>query len=78
MMDECIHQKLVLIKENKNKVRCTHCHLTINKEDLEKDFCPECWETEGIRRRDFEKVEQKNSETDIYRCEVCGAEIKTT
>ena len=77
MMDECIHQKLVLIKEDKNKVRCTHCHLTINKEDLEKDFCPECWETEGIRRRDFEKVEQKNSETDIYRCEACGAEIKT-
>jgi predicted RNA-binding Zn-ribbon protein involved in translation (DUF1610 family) len=78
MMDECRHQKLLLIKEDKTKLRCTHCHLTINEEELETDFCPECWETEGIRRRDFEKVEQKICKTDMYRCESCGAEIKTT
>lgn len=76
MIDSCRHQHLVLVKENKDKVRCTHCHLTINREELETDFCPECWETEGVKRRDFEKVEQKTINTDVYRCEDCGAEIE--
>ena len=76
MMDKCRHQNLVLIKPDKNKLRCTHCHLTINEDELETGFCPECWETERIKRRDFEKVEQKESETDTYRCEGCGVEIK--
>ncbi len=75
-MDTCRHQKLVLIKQDKNKLRCTHCHLTINEDELETDYCPECWDAERVKRRDFEKVDQKESETDIYRCEECGAEIR--
>jgi hypothetical protein len=75
IIDSCKHQNLVLVKENKNKVRCTHCHLTINKEELDTDFCPECWETDGVKRRDFIKVEEKKGGTGSYRCEDCGAEI---
>jgi predicted RNA-binding Zn-ribbon protein involved in translation (DUF1610 family) len=77
MIDSCRHQNLVLVIENKNKVRCSHCHVTINKEELETDYCPECWETEGVKRRDFEKVEEKMSGASAYRCEDCGAEIET-
>ncbi len=77
MTGPCRHKNLILIKENKNKVRCTHCHLTINMEELDTDFCPECWETDGVKRRNFEKVEQKTINTDVYRCEDCGAEIDT-
>jgi hypothetical protein len=51
--------------------------VTINKEELETDYCPECWETEGVKRRDFEKVEEKMSGASAYRCEDCGAEIET-
>jgi hypothetical protein len=75
MTNSCRHQNLVLAKENKNKVRCTHCHLTINREELDNDFCPECWETDGVKRRNFEKVEEKKSGTGAYRCEDCGSEI---
>lgn len=76
-MSTCRHQNLVLIKQDKNKLRCKHCHLTINEDDLDSDFCPECWETGRIRRREFEKVEQKDYDTDTYRCESCGVEVKT-
>lgn len=75
-MDSCRHQKLILIKKENNKLRCAHCHLTINRDELESDFCPECWETEGIRRRDFEKVEEKNTDIDTYRCEQCGIAVE--
>lgn len=77
MINSCRHHNLVLFKENKNKVRCTHCHLTINREELDTDFCPECWETDSIKRRDFEKVEEKRGDVDIYRCEDCGVEIES-
>ena len=76
-MDECRHQNLVLVKQDRNKLRCTHCYLTINEDELDSDFCPECWEAEGIKRRDFEKVEQSDTDIDTYRCERCGMEIKT-
>jgi predicted RNA-binding Zn-ribbon protein involved in translation (DUF1610 family) len=54
------------------KLRCGHCHLTINEEELETDFCPECWESEKIRRRNFEEIIKEDSDTDQYRCEKCG------
>jgi Zn finger protein HypA/HybF involved in hydrogenase expression len=75
-MDECVHKNLVLMNQDKNKLRCIHCHLTINEEELETDFCPECWETDRIKRSDFEKVEQKYTDTCTYRCEGCGVEVK--
>ena len=76
-MDTCRHQRLVLVKQDKNKLRCTHCHLTINEDELESDCCPECWEAEGVRRRDFEKLERKDTDSGTYRCEECGVEVKT-
>ena len=77
MMDKCRHQNLVLVKPDKNKLRCTNCHLTINKDELDSDYCPECWERDRIKRRDFEEVEQKETDSGTYRCEECGVEIKT-
>ena len=76
-MDTCRHQNLVLVRQDKKKLRCSYCHLTINEDELETDYCPECWEKDRVKRRDFERVEQKTTDTDTYRCEECGAEIKT-
>ena len=76
-MGTCRHQKLVLVNINKDKLRCKHCHLTINSDELDADYCPECWEAEGIKRGNFEKVEQKAPDSGTYRCEECGEEIKT-
>ena len=76
-MDPCRHRNLILVKQNINKLRCTHCHLTIDEDELDTDFCPECWESERIKRRNFEKVEHKDTDTSTYRCEGCGLEIKT-
>lgn len=76
-MESCAHKNLVLIKKPDNKLRCRHCYLTISRDELESDFCPECWETDGIKRRDFEKVEQNDNGSEIYRCEDCGIPINT-
>jgi len=71
-MTSCEHKNLVLIKKPEGRLRCRHCYLTISDEELESDFCPECWETNGVRRRDFEKIVEKDRDTDSYRCEECG------
>ncbi len=76
-MEQCRHQRLILVKNDKPKLRCRHCHLTIDKEELESDFCPECWENDHIRRREFEEVRQEKQDFDTYRCEDCGIEVKT-
>ena len=75
-METCRHKNLFLIRQDKIKLKCTHCHLTINEDELETDYCPECWETDKVKRRGFEKIEQKNNKTDTYRCEECGVEVK--
>ena len=53
----CTHQRLVLLKPPGQKLRCRYCHLTIDKAELTKDFCPECYDGDGVRRRDFELIE---------------------
>ena len=58
------------------KLRCRHCHLTIDEEELGSGFCPECREVYGLQRRDFDVVETEDRETTLYRCENCGAVIR--
>ena len=74
-MPRCRHQNLVLIAPKGTKMRCRHCHLSIDEEELADGFCPECYETRGVKRRDFEAVEPEDDGTVRYSCEKCGAII---
>lgn len=74
-MDNCRHQRLVLIKPKGKKLRCRQCHLTIDPDELGNDWCPECLEARGVRCRDFEEIEEEEGGRVAYRCEDCGALI---
>ena len=74
-MSECRHLNLVLIAGDEARVRCQHCHLTIKRSELETRYCPECYESTGRKRADFEEV--TGSDGAEYRCEDCGAQIRT-
>ena len=76
-MTDCFHKNLVLIKKDSNKLRCRDCHLTISVDELNDSFCPECYETTGKKHTNFEKIEAGIQEISQYRCEDCGAIIKT-
>jgi predicted RNA-binding Zn-ribbon protein involved in translation (DUF1610 family) len=73
-MNECRHHQLVLLPQNHKRLRCRRCHLTLTAEELGSDYCPECFETSGIRHDDFEALEW--TEEARYRCEQCGAAIE--
>ena len=74
-MTSCRHHNLVLLPQKENRLRCRHCHLTIKAKELEENYCPECFETHGARRYDFEEVEERETEVVRYSCEKCGAII---
>ena len=76
-MNSCRHSQLVLLSEDRDRVRCRHCHLTIALDELKKGWCPECFEDSGERRYDFEKIEAPETATVRYRCEECGAIIES-
>lgn len=76
-MTTCRHKKLVLLEKKAKKIRCRHCHLTIDEKELGSGCCPECQEVYGVRRRDFEDVRIKDKGGVEYRCEDCGAIIMT-
>ncbi len=73
-MSSCKHTNLMLLTENKDRLRCVHCHLTIKAEEIGGSFCPECYESQGKKRYEFEEV--KGDESVRYRCEECGAFIE--
>lgn len=75
-MDECYHKNLVLIKETTERLRCSHCHLTLTPEELGDSYCPECYETTGKKHYQFEKVVSEQKEGSRYRCEDCGLLIE--
>ncbi|MGC9324818.1 MAG: hypothetical protein ACP5G0_08755 [Desulfomonilia bacterium] len=75
-MTACRHMNLVLISEGKPKLRCRHCHLVITPEELQGSWCPECYETHGQKRYDFEEIPPGENEKTRYRCEDCGAIIE--
>lgn len=76
-MATCEHKNLVLIKKPEKKLRCRHCYLSIAPEELESDFCPECFETDGIKRREFDEISEEKGKADSYRCESCGELIES-
>jgi len=71
-MTSCRHLTLVLLPEKKNMLRCRHCHLTINADELRGGYCPECFEIDGRRHYDFDKIEAEDKGKGRYRCEQCG------
>ena len=71
-MSDCKHHQLVLLSAPQKRVRCRHCHLTIDPEELDNGHCPECYEAHNERRYDFETVDNGQAGVVRYRCEACG------
>jgi rubrerythrin len=76
-MTSCKHLTLFLLPEKKNMLRCRHCHLTIDADDLPGGYCPECFEMHRRKHYDFDAIEAKDREKIRYRCEQCGIIIET-
>lgn len=77
-MTSCNHRQLLLLSEKHNtRLRCRHCHLTINADDLTSRYCPECFETSNIKRYDFEEIVAVATGIVRYRCEECGVIIES-
>ena len=74
-MAACRHKSLILLAPQGKKLRCRHCHLTIDETELEDGFCPECYEVSGEKRRDFEQLESEDDGIVRYGCEKCGVII---
>jgi hypothetical protein len=74
-MSSCKHGKLLLLKA-KSRKRCRHCRLTITADELGGGYCPECFETQGKKRYDFEDAIEEGTGNVGYRCEECGALIE--
>jgi hypothetical protein len=74
-MSRCKHQKLILLGPENKKLRCRHCHLTIDEKELPGGHCPECYAAFGVKRRDFETLEPETDGKTRYACEICGAII---
>ena len=75
-MTSCRHEKLVLVGPPGRKLRCRHCHLTLDEQELGQGCCPECLEVRGERHQDFDEIETQDDGTVLYRCEECGALIE--
>ena len=76
-MTSCNHTTLELLPERNKTLRCRHCHLTIAAEEVGDGFCPECLETSGNKRYEFEEIATVESGVARYRCEDCGTIIKS-
>ena len=74
-MTVCTHRNLLLLPPPKARIRCRRCHLTIQRDELRRPYCPECYEADGIRQIDFEEVQEPALQQVQYRCEDCGALI---
>jgi hypothetical protein len=70
-MNPCKHRNLLLLPPPKDRIRCRHCHLTIKRAELTGRYCPECYETRGVKRNDFEEVAEAENEKVYYCCEDC-------
>jgi len=71
-MTQCIHRRLTLLPGEKHRLQCRYCHLTISEDELEEGYCPECYESEGWKRYDFDPVAPENLAETRYRCEECN------
>jgi len=75
-MPDCHHRHLTLLPAPTGRLRCRHCHLTLSKEELGGNPCPECYERDGARRYDFDKIDPETAPPVRYRCDDCGALIE--
>lgn len=73
----CKHKRLVLLPEEKKRLRCRRCHLTIEADELDEGHCPECFEVDGKRLYDFEEILPDKSDAARYRCEDCGLIVES-
>ncbi len=76
-MTSCSHSTLELLPERKKTLRCRHCHLTLAEEEVGDGFCPECFADSGSKHYDFEEMTAGAGSVARYRCEGCGAIIKS-
>lgn len=51
--------------------------LTIKASELTRGYCPECLESEGKKRCDFDEIDAEKPLKARYRCEKCGVIIQT-
>jgi rubrerythrin len=75
-MTVCSHTTLELLPEKKKKLRCRHCHLILEDAELTDGYCPECFETSGKKRYEFEEMKIDRQGGARYRCEACGAIVE--
>jgi rubrerythrin len=75
-MSSCRHTALELLPGRKRTLRCRQCHLTIDAAELGASCCPECLDRSGKRHYEFEELENVDSDA-TYRCEACGAIVKS-
>ena len=66
-MSACLHHNLLLLSATGKKARCRHCHLTIDPEELSDNHCPECYEVYGLRRYDFEIIDEGTAGSALQR-----------
>ncbi len=76
-MSACRHSSLELLPERKSTMRCKRCHLTMSADDLGDGYCPECFDSTGVKHYDFESLSSGGANVVRYRCEECGAIITT-
>jgi len=75
-MAGCAHPRLLLLlPETATRLRCRHCHLTIDEAEVGDGPCPECQEAHGVTRSDFERVEVTTRGQAEARCEDCGVTV---
>jgi rubrerythrin len=74
----CKHTALEFLPARKRTLRCRHCHLTLDGEELGDGYCPECYDQSGERRYDFDELEALDDGAAKYRCEKCGAIITSS
>lgn len=75
-MSACPHTRLIVLREKNEKIRCRHCHLTIDASELGGGFCPECHDATGDKHYDFDPVASEEPKATRYRCEDCGIVIE--
>ena len=77
-MPSCLHGTLELLPARKRTLRCRICHLTLDGDELGDGFCPECLDRTGKRHYEFEELAVSGEGAVSYRCEDCGAIIKSS
>jgi hypothetical protein len=75
-MTACQHTTLELLPSRKRTLRCRHCHLTLDAEELGDNACPECFERSGKRHYEFDELAASSDGAAVYRCEQCGVIVK--